>query len=132
MWHSVHNVDISKQLAHGTPYTLPVFVRLVHTVKFSKIMLEAAYGKEIDVKFSGNSSGEHSCSQHANGTLPQLETSVALCCVTTAHFRVALYCPQHKVHLSNDHVKPVWKRRAASGTPRLKSGEIAERQIKLL
>ena len=24
-------------------------------------------------------------------------------CVKTAHFRVAFYCPQHKVHLSNDH-----------------------------
>ena len=29
---------------------------------------------------------------------------VALCCVTTAHFRVAFYCPQHKVHLCNDTV----------------------------
>ena len=26
------------------------------------------------------------------------------CCVTAAHFRVAFYCPQHKVHLCNDAV----------------------------
>jgi hypothetical protein len=24
-------------------------------------------------------------------------------CDKTAHFRVACYCPQHKVHLCNDH-----------------------------
>ena len=24
-------------------------------------------------------------------------------CDKTAHFRVAFYCPQHKVHLYNDH-----------------------------
>ena len=29
-------------------------------------------------------------------------TSVALCDKTT-HFRVAFYCPQHKLHLCNDH-----------------------------
>ena len=51
------------------------------TAKFSKTMLEVANGIEIN-KFSGNSSGGHSCSQHANCMFPQLETSVALCCVT--------------------------------------------------
>ena len=40
-----------------------------HTDKFSKTMLEAAYGKEINIQLSGNSSG--SWSQHANCTLPQ-------------------------------------------------------------
>ena len=68
----------------------------------SQIVLEAAYGREINIQFSGNRSGGHSCSQHANCTLPQLETSVALC-DKTAHFRVAFYWPQHKVHLCNDH-----------------------------
>ena len=59
------------------------YVRLFgHTGKFSKMTLEAAYGREINITFSGNSSGGHSCSQNANCTLPQLETSVALCCVT--------------------------------------------------
>ena len=28
---------------------------------------------------------------------------MALLCDKTAHFRVAFYCPQHKVHLCNDH-----------------------------
>ena len=49
-------------------------------------------------KFSGNSSGGHSCSQHVNCTLPQLETSVVLCCVTKLHILVAL---------CNDHATPV-------------------------
>jgi hypothetical protein len=44
--------------------------------------------------------------QLANCTLPQLETCVALCCVTKLHiFRVAFYCPQHKVHPWNDHAE---------------------------
>ena len=33
----------------------------------------------------------------------KLETSVALCYDKTAHFRVAFYCPQNKVHMCNDH-----------------------------
>ena len=52
---------------------------------------------------SANSSGGHSYSQHADCTLPQLETSVALCCVTKLHILVSFCCPQHKVHLCNDH-----------------------------
>ena len=32
-----------------------------------------------------------------------LKSSVALCCDKTAHFRVAFYCPKHKMHLCNDH-----------------------------
>jgi hypothetical protein len=46
------------------------------------MILAAAYGREINIKFSGNSSGWHSCRQHVNCTLPQLETCMALCCVT--------------------------------------------------
>ena len=84
---------------HG--YTWSVVVRPIRrTAKFSKMTLEAAYGTEINIIFSGNGSGGHSCSQHANCTLPQLETSVAMCCV---HIRVAFNCPQHKVQLCNDH-----------------------------
>uniref|UniRef100_A0A4W5NRK1 Cohesin subunit SA n=1 Tax=Hucho hucho TaxID=62062 RepID=A0A4W5NRK1_9TELE len=55
------------------------------TAKFLKITLEAAYVEEI--QFSGNSSGGHSCSQHANYMPSQLQISVALCCDRTAHFR---------------------------------------------
>ena len=36
-------------------------------------------------KLSGNSFGGHSCSQHANCLLLQLDTSVALCCVSKLH-----------------------------------------------
>ena len=41
-------------------------------------------------------------------TLNSLTTALvdipAVCmCDKTAHFRVAFYCPQHKVHLCNDH-----------------------------
>ena len=41
------------------------------TDKFSKMTLEVAYGREMNIKSSGNSFGGHSCSQHANYTLPQ-------------------------------------------------------------
>ena len=53
-------------------YTWSAVVRPVgRTAKFSKTTLETAYGREINIKFSGNRSGGHSCSQHANCTLPQ-------------------------------------------------------------
>ena len=41
--------------------------------------------KKKYIKLSGNTSVEHSCSHHANYTLPQPETSVVLCCVTQLH-----------------------------------------------
>ena len=51
--------------------------------------------REINIQFSDSSFGGHSCSQHANCMLP----SKLVLCDKTAHFRVAFYCPQHKVHL---------------------------------
>ncbi len=41
------------------------------TDKFSEMPLETAYGREINIQFTGNGSVGHSCSQHANCTLPQ-------------------------------------------------------------
>ena len=75
MGHSIHNVDISKSLVHTLLYMWSAVVRQVgRTAKFSKAA--SAYGREINIKFSGNSH-LHSPSK--------LETSVALCCVTTLH-----------------------------------------------
>jgi hypothetical protein len=53
-----------------------------HTAKFSKMTLEAVYGREMNIELSGNSSAGHSCSQNAPS---KLETSVALCCVRKLH-----------------------------------------------
>ena len=86
MAHSVHNVDISKTLYHMTPYTWSVVLMLVgHTDKFSKMTLEVAYGREINITSSGNILGGHSCSQHANCTLPQNLRHLWHCVVTKLH-----------------------------------------------
>ncbi len=54
----------------GCGYTWSVFVRPVGcTAKFSETPLEMAYGREMNIQFTGNSSGGHSYSQHANCTL---------------------------------------------------------------
>ncbi len=41
------------------------------TAKFSETPLEMAYVREMNIQFTGNGFGGHSCSQHANCTLPQ-------------------------------------------------------------
>ncbi len=53
-------------------YTWSAVVRPVGcTAKFSEMPLKMAYSREIKIQFMGNSFGGHSCSQHANCTLPQ-------------------------------------------------------------
>ncbi len=53
-------------------YTWSAVVRSVGCItKFSETPLETAYGREVNIQFTGNNSGGHSCSQHANWTLPQ-------------------------------------------------------------
>jgi hypothetical protein len=56
------------------------------TAKFSKMTLGVAYGREINITLSGNSSGVHSCSDDANYTLPKK-------CDKAAHFRGPFIVP---------------------------------------
>ncbi len=50
-------------------YTKDLFLK--YCSQISKTSLEMAYGREVNIQLMGNSSGGHSCSQHANCTLPQ-------------------------------------------------------------
>jgi hypothetical protein len=68
MGHSVHNIAISKCLPK---------IRHTHVLQLWGRLMEKAYGREMNVQFFGNSSGGHSCSQHAK--------SVVLCCMTKLH-----------------------------------------------
>ena len=60
------------------------------TAKFSKTTLEVTYGREIKIPFPGNSSGGHSCSQHAKFTLPQ-------------HMRHLWHWVETKLHILERH-----------------------------
>ena len=66
--------------------------------KLSETPLEMAYsihGQQLWWTFLQSACQLHSPSK--------LATSVALLCDKTAHFRVAFYCGQPKVHLCNNH-----------------------------
>ncbi len=92
-------------------YTWSALVRPVGCkAKLSEMPLETAYGREINIQFTGNSSGGHSCGQHANCTLPQTCNILALCCVIKLRI---LECPfigaslRHTcaiIMLSNQHL----------------------------
>ncbi len=55
------------------------------TVKFSEMSLETAYGREMNIKFTGNSSGGHSCSLHVNYALPKNLRHLWHCAVIKLH-----------------------------------------------
>ena len=66
-----HHVNISNPVAHMRPYTGSAVVRPVGSIaRCSTTTLEVAYGREINMNLSGNSSGGHDWSQHANCMLP--------------------------------------------------------------
>ncbi len=77
-WHqqTAHTHDAIHAVFH-LPCTVPVGC----TAKFYEMPLETAYGRKINIQFRGNSSGGHSCSQHANCTLPQNVRHLWLCAV---------------------------------------------------
>ena len=53
-------------------YTWSALVRRVAcAAKLSEMHFETAYGREMNIQFTGNSSGGHFCSQHANCMLSQ-------------------------------------------------------------
>ncbi len=55
------------------------------TAKFSETPLETAYGREMNIQFTGNRSGGHSCSLHANCMLPQNLRHLWHCAVIKLH-----------------------------------------------
>ncbi len=81
-----HEVMVVDEWHNNGPQDLVTVRPVGCTAKFSETPLETAYGREMNIQFTGNSSGGHSCSQHANCNAPsKLATSVALCCVIKLH-----------------------------------------------
>ncbi len=78
--------------------------------KFSETPLDMAYGREMNIQFTGSSSGGHSCSQHANCTLPQNLRRLWHCAMIKLHnlewpfIVVSLKHTYEIIMLSNQHL----------------------------
>ncbi len=87
-------------------YTWSAVVRPVGcTSKFSETPVGAAYGREINIQFTGNSSGGHihAVSLPIARSLKTCDICGIVLCDKTAQFRVAFYCGQPMAHLCNNH-----------------------------
>ncbi len=63
------------------------------TAKFSETPLEMAYGREINIQLTGNSSGGHPAVRMPIArSLKTCDICGIVLCDKTAHFRVAFYC----------------------------------------
>ena len=101
MGHCVHNVNIRKPLAHTTPYTLRLWGWLDVLPNSLKQFCVVAYGREINISFSGNSSGGHSCNRHANYTLHQflrhqwfcvMDSTMSICQISNPYRAAPVNC----------------------------------------
>jgi hypothetical protein len=107
MSHYVHNVDISKQLARCHTLGLRLWGRLDILPNYLKWHWRWLMVEKLTLNYLATALVDIPAV-----ILPiarSLETwdicGIVLCDKTT-HFRVAFYCPKHKVHLCNDHA--VW------------------------
>uniref|UniRef100_A0A672RVW9 protein-tyrosine-phosphatase n=1 Tax=Sinocyclocheilus grahami TaxID=75366 RepID=A0A672RVW9_SINGR len=92
-------------------------VRLVGcTAKFSETPLETAYGREMDIQFTGKNSGGHSCSQHANSlpnppgapvVMERSATSITLMWDSGNPLPVSYYIIQYRPASSTDPFKEI-------------------------
>ncbi len=89
-------------------YTWSVVVRpVVCTAKFSETPLETTYSREMSIQFRGNSSCGHSCSLHANCTLPQNLRHLWHCAVHILEWPFIVASLRHTcaiIMLSNQHL----------------------------
>ena len=91
---------VQKSFGCANPVSSAVQVaglRRSRTAKFCKTTLMAAYGREINIQFSGG----HSSVLHASCT--QNLRHLWHCVVWKEKNILVVFCAQHKLHLCNDH-----------------------------
>ena len=75
----VNMLDV--EVLHWCGYTWSAVVTPVGLANLSEMPLETAYGREMNIQFTGNISGGHSCSEHANFPLLQNSQDLWHCVV---------------------------------------------------